>query len=80
MGAASLPQPGDPEPRETIAASGSAHDSRWSQFTEPWRRLLESADAPRIMQGKNTFRRIPSGLQKTSDERCRRHEITEGDA
>jgi hypothetical protein len=51
MGAASKPEPGDPAP---VGGQPKPVDPRmmlvWSQVTEPWKRLLERANAARLMQ------------------------------
>jgi hypothetical protein len=54
MGAASKPQAGDPPPVDAVPPPVEPRMMLvWSQVTEPWKRLLERADAARIMQKTN---------------------------
>jgi hypothetical protein len=57
----------DPDP---VVKPAPLPDARmllvWSQVTEPWKRLIERADAARIVQGVNT---LPSDPQRTSQDK-----------
>jgi len=65
MGAAANPQPGDPPP---AVAPPPPPDPRmmlvWAQFTEPWKRLLETADTARQMQRIRPLALDPPGTSE----------------
>src|SRR5262245_25375258 len=65
--ASQLAQTGDPAPE---VEPPEAPDPRmmivWSQVTEPWKRLIERADAARIVQGVNT---LSSDPPRTSEDK-----------